>query len=80
MSEVVSMLYPIRRGSRLFVKINGNEIELEPLQAAILAQEWTHEVTAAYVYSKLNDRHDTQDMSMSNEKPAYTSPFDRLMK
>lgn len=55
MSDPVSMFYPIRRGSRIFVRINGEEIELDAMQAAILAQRWTHEVSAAYVYVKTND-------------------------
>lgn len=50
-----SRFFPIRRGSRIFVAVNGKEIELAPLEAAVIAQRWTEALSGAYVYKAMND-------------------------
>lgn len=45
----ISAFFPIRRGAKIFVRSGDKEIELNPLEASVLAQRWQEAVSGAYV-------------------------------
>jgi hypothetical protein len=54
----LSTFFPIRRGSKVFVRCGDKEIELSPLEAAVLAQRWQEAVSGAYVAAMMKDEHE----------------------
>jgi len=48
-SEAIRDLQPIRRGSEIFITLNGEEMKLSPMQAQLIMQAWVEVVGGAFV-------------------------------
>lgn len=50
--------YPSRRGSKIFLVVNGSEIELHPLAALNILRAWQDAIGGAYVYKSMETEDD----------------------
>lgn len=46
-------LQPIRRGSEIFITLNGEEVKLSPMQAQLIMRAWVEVVGGAFVAAKV---------------------------
>lgn len=51
----VAEFYPYRSEGKIYVRINGEETELHPMEAKIIAERWFDVIAGAYVYSQVNN-------------------------
>ena len=47
-SAAIRDLQPIRRGSEIFISINGAEVKLSPMQAQLIMRAWVEVVGGAF--------------------------------
>lgn len=52
-SEAIRDLQPIRRGDEIYITLNGEEMELSPMQAQLIMQAWVEVVGGAFVAAKV---------------------------
>ncbi|MGN8022243.1 hypothetical protein ACTJJ7_16190 [Phyllobacterium sp. 22229] len=50
--------YPSRRGSKIFLMVDGSEIELHPLAALNILRAWQDAIGGAYVYKAMEPEDD----------------------